>query len=109
VRGKVKADRSRATEFFGVFRLPFAGNVEIDVEVMPGVTMPVSLRQIFCPLSPTKNPYADYYDGVDLAYLDTDVVQTPAGPLHVPNGKCRDIEPRELSLGAPLVRFDVSF
>jgi hypothetical protein len=109
VRGLVRPHRGRRTDFFGVFRLPFAGNIEVEVEVQPGVKMMLPLRQIFCPLSPTPNPYAEFYGGFDLAYLDTDVVETPDGPRHVPNGKCLDIQPHELSLGAPLVRFDVTF
>jgi hypothetical protein len=97
VTGKVKA-RGRRADFTGVFRLPFAGNAE--VEVAPGFKM--TLRQIFCPLSPTPNPNAwPLYGGVDLAYLDFEGT--------TPNGKCLDIEPNELSLGAPLVRFDIDF
>jgi hypothetical protein len=98
VSGTLKA-RGRRTDFTGVFRLPFAGNAE--VEVAPGFKM--TLRQIFCPLSPTPNPNAKLlYGGVDLAYLDFDAT-------HTPNGQCLDIEPNELSLGAPLVRFDIDF
>jgi hypothetical protein len=103
VTGKVKATGSRKpSDFTGVFRLPFAGNVETEVEVMPGVTMTLTLRQIFCPLSLTPNPYASSYDGFDLAYLGFDEENKP-------NGYCLDIQPTELSLGAPLVRFDVKF
>jgi hypothetical protein len=100
VTGKVKAHGSRKREdFTGVFRLPFAGNVE--VEVAPGFKM--TLRQIFCPLSENPNPNAKLlYGGVDLAYLDFDETNTP-------NGQCLDIQPTELSLGAPLVRFDIRF
>jgi hypothetical protein len=98
VVGKVRASGGPNTDFTGIFRLPFAGNAE--VEVAPGVTM--TLRQIFCPLSPTPNPNAPLYGGFDLAYLDFDATQTP-------NGQCADIQPTELSLGAPLVRFDVKF
>ena len=99
VAGRVRVYGSRRhADFTGVFRLPFAGNIE--VEVAPNHTM--TLREIFCPLSLTPNPYAPYYDGFDLAYLDFD-------ETNVPNGKCLDIQPNELSLGAPLVRFDVRF
>jgi hypothetical protein len=99
VTGKVKSDGSRKpVNFTGVFRLPFAGDVE--VEVAPNVKM--TLRQIFCPLSPSPNTNAPFYGGVDLAYLDFD-------DKNVPNGHCLDIQPNELSLGAPLVRFDVRF
>jgi hypothetical protein len=98
VSGKVKA-RGRRSDFTGVFRLPFAGNVE--VEVAPGVKM--TLRQVFCPLSPKPNPNADLlYGGIDLAYMDFDASQKP-------NGQCLNIRPDELSLGAPLVRFDIDF
>lgn len=96
--GKVRASGGPNTDFTGIFRLPFAGNA--PVEVAQGVTM--TLRQIFCPLSPTPNPNASLYGGFDLAYLDFDATQTP-------NGQCLDIEPTELSLGSPLVRFDVKF
>lgn len=99
VIGKVKVAGSRKREdFTGVFRLPFAGNVAVDVA--PNVTM--TLRQIFCPLSPDPNPNAPFYGGFDLAYLDFD-------DKNQPNGKCLDIQPNELSLGTPLVRFDVRF
>jgi len=99
VVGKVSPVRGRRTDFTGVFRLPFAGNFE--VEVAPGFKM--TLRQIFCPATPNPNPWAELYGGVDLAYLDNvEAVTTGAG-------RCLDIQPNELSLGAPLVRFDISF
>jgi len=99
VTGRVRVYGSRRhANFTGVFRLPFAGNVE--VEVAPGVAM--TLRQVFCPLSPEPNPNAPFYGGFDLAYLDFDA-------MNEPNGKCLDIQPTELSLGTPLVRFDVRF
>src|ERR1043166_2627606 len=97
VTGRIAAGRKSAP-FTGIFRLPFAGNV--PVEVSPGYFL--TLRQIFCPASPTPNPYAPMYGGYDLAYLDFDA----EGQL---NGQCLDIQPTELSLGAPLVRFDVQF
>ena len=97
VTGRIAAGRKSAP-FTGIFRLPFAGNV--PVEVSPGYFL--TLRQIFCPASPTPNPYAPMYGGYDLAYLDFDA----EGQL---NGQCLDIQPTELSLGAPLVRFDVKF
>jgi len=100
VVGKVRPVRGHRTDFTGVFRLPFAGNFEI--EVAPGFKM--TLRQIFCPATPDPNPFADVlYGGIDLAYLDNvEAAGTPAG-------RCLDIQPNELSLGAPLVRFDISF
>jgi hypothetical protein len=97
VRGSVSTGK-KVTPFTGVFRLPFAGNVE--VEVAPGVKL--TLRQIFCPLSPTPNPYTSMYGGWDLAYLDFDASGAQ-------NGQCLDVQPTELSLGTALVRFDVSF
>ncbi len=98
VVGHVAGGRGSSAPFTGIFRLPFAGNVEI--EVAPGYTR--TLRQLFCPLSPAPNPYAPMYGGYDLAYLDFDA----EGEL---NGRCLDIQPTELSLGAPLVRFDIKF
>jgi len=101
--GKVRADRGRHTNFTGVFRLPFAGNVPVEIEVEPGVKMTFTLRQLFCPATPTPNPNAPLYGGFDLAYLDNvEAAATPAG-------KCLDIQPHELSLGAPVVRFDIEF
>lgn len=104
VTGKVRADRrGRRTAFTGVFRLPFAGNVPVEIEVAPGVKMTFTLRQLFCPATPNPNPNAPLYGGFDLAYLDNvEAATTPAG-------RCLDIQPHELSLGAPLVRFDISF
>lgn len=95
VVGKVRPSGGRNTDFTGIFRLPFAANVE----VVPGMT----LRQILCPATPKPNPNADFYGGVDLAYLDN--VEAVA----MPAGRCLDIQPNELSLGTPLVRFDINF
>ena len=104
VSGKVKADGSRKREdFTGVFRLPFAGNAPVEVEVAPGMKVTLTLRQLFCPATPAPNPSAYMYGGIDLAYLDN--VEEAA----TPNGRCLDIQPNELSLAAPLVRFDVEF
>jgi len=103
VTGRVRADRGRKTDFTGVFRLPFAGNIVTEVEVAPGMKVKLTLRQLFCPATPNPNPYAELYGGFDLAYLDNVAEAT------TPAGRCLDIEPNELSLGAPLVRFDVSF
>jgi hypothetical protein len=104
VVGKVIPARARrGTDFTGVFRLPFAGNATTEIEVAPGVKMTFTLRQLFCPATPNPNPYAELYGGVDLAYLDNvEAATTPAG-------RCLDIRPNELSLGAPLVRFDIVF
>ena len=103
VTGRVRADRGRRTDFTGVFRLPFAGNIQTEIEVAPGVKITLTLRQLFCPATPNPNPYAELYGGFDLAYLDNvEAATTPAG-------RCLDIQPHELSLGAPLVRFDVDF
>lgn len=99
VEGTVKAQRGRNADFTGVFRLPFDGN-----EIVPGTGL--TLRQIFCPLSPKPDPpnpdASPSYGGFDLVYLDFDEENKP-------NGYCLDILPTELSLGAPLVRFDVKF
>jgi len=104
VTGQVKTHGSRKRESFtGVFRLPLAGNFETEVEVAPGVKVKLTLRQLFCPATPNPNPWAEFYGGIDLAYLDNvEAATTPAG-------RCLDIQPNELSLGAPLVRFDISF
>ena len=103
VTGRVTAQGSRTSAFTGVFRLPFAGNVTVEEGPAAGRT----LREIFCPLSPTANPNAPFYGGFDLAYLDTSI--NPQTGKDEPNGYCLDIQPNELSLGAPLVRFDVQF
>jgi hypothetical protein len=101
VVGKVYASR-HSTPFTGVFRLPFAGNVTTTMDLGSG-PVTVTLRQIFCPATPDPNPYAAMYGGWDLAYLDN---VEAAG---TPSGRCLDIQPNELSLGTPLVRFDISF
>jgi hypothetical protein len=104
VTGKVAAQGSRKpAAFTGVFRLPFAGNATTEIEVS-GVKMTVTLRQLFCPATPDGDPeLQELYGGVDLAYLDN--VEAATTPL----GRCLNIQPDELSLGAPLVRFDVQF
>jgi hypothetical protein len=103
VVGKVRPEWGRATEFTGIFRLPFAGNVETEVEVAPGVKVKLTLRQLFCPATPNPNPWAELYGGVDLTYLDNVEAAT------TPSGRCLDIQPNELSLGTPLVRWDIEF
>jgi hypothetical protein len=103
VAGKVSAQGSRTSAFTGVFRLPFAGHVKLEDGPAAGMT----LREVFCPFSPTPNPNAEFYGGFDLAYLDTEF--NPMTGKDEPNGHCLDIQPNELSLGAPLVRFDVKF
>ena len=104
VTGTVNATGSRKpSDFTGVFRLPFAGNATTEIETS-GVKVTVTLRQLFCPATPYKNPWTDeLYGGVDLAYLDNVEAATTEA------GRCLDIQPTELSLGAPLVRFDVKF
>jgi hypothetical protein len=106
VVGEVRSQGGRSTEFKGVFRLPFVGNVEV-----PTSWGLMTLRQIFCPLSQDpqdRNALYDVvgsdgvrYEGPDLAYLDFDG--------STPNGHCLNIQPNELSLGMPLVRFDIEF
>ena len=81
--------------FTGVFRLPFAANYAGPE------TGWATLRQIFCPLTSSANAYAPFFDGYDLAYLATSD--------GVPSGSCIDIGPKELSLGSPLVRFEITF
>ena len=81
--------------FTGVFRLPFAGNYAGPE------TGGATLRQVFCPATPADNPYAALYDGWDLAYISTS--------HGAPNGSCLDISVKEMSLGEPLVRFEVTF
>jgi hypothetical protein len=103
VTGRLQAGRGRETTFTGVFRLPFAGNIETEIEVAPGVKITLTLRQLFCPATPDPNPNAVLYGGFDLAYLDNVEAAT------TPTGRCLDIQPTELSLGAPLVRFDIEF
>lgn len=104
VTGKVTAQgRRKPTAFTGVFRLPFAGNVKVEEGPAAGMT----LREVFCPFSPNSNPNAPFYGEFDLVYLDT-TVNPETGKVE-PSGYCLDIQPNELSLGAPLVRFDVQF
>jgi len=81
--------------FTGVFRLPFTANYAGPE------TGGATLRQIFCPATPAANAYAPLFDGYDLAY-----VATSDG---LPTGSCLDIGPKELSLGSPLVRFEITF
>jgi hypothetical protein len=114
VVGKVRTEQGRKTEFTGIFRLPFVGSVLREVEVAPGVTVTLTLRQLLCPATPNPNPYTDRYKALykelypedfdfDFAYLDNVEAVTTAA------GKCLDIQPHELSLGTPLVRFDIDF
>lgn len=96
VSGSMKlAKRKGRIPFSGVFRLPFAGNYAGPE------TGGMTLRQLFCPATPAGNPYAAIYEGWDLAYISTS--------NGVPNGTCVDISPTELSLGSPLVRFEITF
>ena len=94
VTGVLKSGHDRFS-FSGVFRLPFAGNYAGPE------TGGATLRQLFCPLTPAPNPYAQIFGGWDLAYVDTS--------NGAPNGSCIAIAPNELSLGTPLVRFEITF
>jgi hypothetical protein len=96
VTGSMKLSKGKGRiPFTGVFRLPFAGNYAgPDTGGAP-------LRQIFCPATPAGNPYAALYDGWDLAYIST--------TNGAPNGSCLNIGPKEMSLGSPLVRFEITF
>jgi hypothetical protein len=87
--------KGRRIPFTGVFRLPFAGNYAGPE------TGGATLRQIFCPATPSGNAYAALYDGWDLAYISTS--------NGMPNGSCFDIGPKEMSLGSSLVRFEITF
>jgi hypothetical protein len=96
VTGVLKGPRGEGSfPFTGVFRLPFAGNYAGPE------TGGATLRQLFCPLTPDANPIAPFLGGYDVTYLGT------SGP--VPNGQCVDVLGTELSLGAPTVRFDITF
>jgi hypothetical protein len=103
VVGTVRGERGLRSDFSGVFRLPFAGNIETEVEVAPGMTVTLTLRQLFCPATPLANPNAPLYGGFDLAYLDN--VEEATTPL----GRCLDILPTQLTLGVPAVQFKVGF
>jgi hypothetical protein len=96
VAGSMKLSRNKGRiPITGVYRLPFAGNYAGPE------TGWATLRQIFCPLTPSGNPYAPLYDGWDLAYLST--------TNGAPNGSCVNIGPKETSLGSSLVRFEITF
>lgn len=96
VKGTMKlAKGDDRISFTGVFRLPFAGNYAGPE------TGGATLRQIFCPLTLSANPYTALYDGWDLVYISTS--------NGVPNGRCVDIGPKEMSLGTSLVRFEITF
>lgn len=95
VSGVMKVTQGGRFPFTGVFRLPFPANYAGPE------TGGATLRQLFCPLSPSANPYAPYFGGYDLAYVGTS--------NGAANGQCIDIAPNELSLGTPLVRFEITF
>lgn len=96
VTGAMKLSKSKGRiPFTGVFRLPFAGNYAGPE------TGGATLRQLFCPATPAGNPYAPFFDGYDLAYISTS--------NGAPNGSCVDISLKEISLGASLVRFEITF
>ncbi|OLC17832.1 MAG: hypothetical protein AUH29_00640 [Candidatus Rokubacteria bacterium 13_1_40CM_69_27] len=101
VEGSFVVEQSgRKIPFTGVFRLPMLGSFAVAVGVDPvsGVPVTRTLRELFCPLTPSPNPNLG---GPDIAYVDT----TDGAP----NGKCIDVLPTELGLGWPTVRFDVTF
>jgi hypothetical protein len=103
VTGVLKGPRGEgAFPFTGVFRLPFAGNYAGPE------TRGQTLRQLFCPKTLVGNAFAPYFGDTDLAYLDTEK-DAPNGEKDAPNGRCLDVQPTELSLGEPTVRFDISF
>jgi hypothetical protein len=77
--------------FRGVFLQPFLGSTVIDDA---GTT----LRQYLCPWTP--NPKTSL-GGPDFAWIEVS-----AG---VPTGTCIDIQPNQMSLGYPTLRFDLFF
>ncbi|HEY3067261.1 MAG TPA: hypothetical protein VGL09_15820 [Methylomirabilota bacterium] len=95
VKGYLVSSATGTASFTGVFRLPFAGNYAGPE------TGGATLRQVFCPLTPDVNAFAPYFGGTDVAYVDT--------ASDAPNGRCINVQPTELSLGEPTVRFDISF
>jgi hypothetical protein len=86
--------------FSGVVRLPVLGSfgMVVGVDADSGAPVTRTLRQLFCPLTPSPNPNLG---GPDIAYLDT--------TRGTPNGQCIDVLPSELGLGWPTVRFDITF
>jgi hypothetical protein len=78
-------------KFTGVFLQPFLGSV---VEASSGQT----LRHLFCPLSPNPN---ESLGGADYAWMEVDA--------QGPTGRCIDIQPTQMSLGYPPLRFDLYF
>ena len=78
-------------KFIGVFLQPFLGSV---VEEASGQT----LRHLFCPLSPAPN---QSLGGPDYAWMEVDA--------QGPTGRCIDIQPTQMSLGYPPLRFDLWF
>ncbi len=85
VKGRLHVIGSDAdpVPFVGVFRLPFLGS---------------GGGRAACPLTPNANPNLPQ----DLVYVDS-------GPTGALDGMCLDIQPNELSLGWPAVRFDLWF
>jgi hypothetical protein len=81
----------RKYKFAGTFRLPFLGSYRLP-------TGGPTLREMFCPLTPTPNTSLG---GMDIVWVET------AGGQ--PSGRCINSRPEELSLGSPVVRFEVSF
>jgi len=90
--GTVQGRVDSRHKFTGVFLQPFLGSV---VEASSGQT----LRHLFCPLSMTPNPSLG---GPDYAWVEVDA----AGSM---TGRCIDIQPNQLSLGYPTLRFDLFF
>lgn len=77
--------------FTGVFLQPFLGSVVVDAD---GTT----LRQLLCPLTTTPS---NALGGPDFAWLEI--------ANGAPTGRCIDIQPTQLSLGFPTLRFDLFF
>ena len=89
--GTVEGRTDGRHKFTGVFLQPFLGSV---VDASTGQT----LRHLFCPLSPAPN---QYLGGPDYAWMEVDA--------QGPTGRCIDIQPIQMSLGYPPLRFDLFF
>lgn len=89
--GTVEGRVDRRHRFTGVFLQPFLASA---VEPTSGLT----LRQIFCPASPAANASLG---GPDYAWLE--VVDG------APTGRCIDVQPNQMALGFPTLRFDLFF
>jgi hypothetical protein len=86
--------------FTGVFLQPFDGDVEANLVLGPFFPPGFTMAQFLCGTTPHNPHFAADYKWVEVERVGETVQRT---------GKCIDVQPHQISLGYPTLRFDLFF